>query len=210
VIEHSTATGHSDAGIYVGQGEHITIRNSVAFANVVGIEISNSSHIKLLASDAYDNTAGILVALLPGRRITTLADILIAGNRAYDNNRPNFAEPGDLVGAVPAGAGILIVGADRTKVENNVVSGNDFIGIGVGSSVILALLAGVPAEALADIEPNPDGVRVRSNDARGNGTVSPLPLLGPADLLWDGSGEGNCWSDNLHDTTFPAILPACR
>jgi parallel beta-helix repeat protein len=209
VIERSVASGHGDAGLYVGQGRGVTMRGNVVFGNVVGIEASNSSEIKLLGNRAYDNTNGILVVLLPGRQIKTAADILVSGNEVTGNNRPNFAAPGDLVAAVPAGTGILLVGADRVTVEENRVSGHDFIGMGVGSSLILALLSGTPPEQFGDIEPNPDGVRVRNNAVTGNGTASPIPFLPPVDLLWDGSGLGNCWSGNTFGTSAPASLPAC-
>jgi len=210
VIEHSIASGHADAGLYVGQSRNVTMRSNVVYGNVVGIEASNSSGIKLLANEAYDNTNGILVVLLPGRQIKTAADILVTGNRVYDNNRANFADPGDLVAAVPAGTGLLIVGADRVEAEGNTITGNAFIGLGVGSTLILAALSGAPPEAFADIEPNPDGVLVRDNIVTGNGVASPVPFLPPADLLWDGSGSGNCWSGNTFATSVPPVLPACN
>lgn len=209
VIEHSTAAGHADAGLYVGQSSDITMRRNVVYGNVVGIEASNSSDIRLLANEARDNTNGILVVLLPGRQITTAEDILVAGNHVRDNNRPNFADPGDLVAALPSGTGILIVGADRVTAEGNTATGHDFIGLGVGSSLVLAALSGVPPEAFGDIEPNPDGVRVLDNLVTGNGTSSPVPFLPPADLLWDGSGSGNCWSGNTFGTSVPPVLPVC-
>lgn len=209
VIEHSIASGHADAGLYVGQSRGVTMRQNVVYGNVVGIEASNSSDIKLLANEAYDNTNGILVVLLPGRQIKTASDILVTGNKVHDNNRPNFADPDDLVAAVPPGTGILLVGVDRTKAEGNTVTGNQFIGLGVGSTLILAALSGAPPEAFADIEPNPDGVRVRDNFVTGNGVASPVPFLPPADLLWDGSGSGNCWSGNTFGTSVPPVLPAC-
>lgn len=209
VIEHSIASGHADAGLYVGQSRGVTMRRNVVYGNVVGIEASNSSDIKLLANEAYDNTNGILVVLLPGRQVKTAADILVAGNIVYDNNRPNFADPEDLVAAVPPGTGILLVGVDRTKAEGNTVTGNSFIGLGVGSTLVLAALSGAPPEAFADIEPNPDGVRVRDNVVTGNGTFSPVPILPPADLLWDGSGTDNCWSGNTFGTSVPPVLPSC-
>ena len=209
VIEHSIASGHGDAGLYVGQSRSVTMRQNVTYGNVVGIEASNSSDIKLLANESYDNTNGILVVLLPGRQIKTAADILVAGNKVHDNNRANFADPEDLVAAVPPGTGILLVGVDRTKAEGNTVTGNTFIGLGVGSTLILAALAGIPPNAFADIEPNPDGVRVRDNIVTGNGTASPVPILPPADLLWDGSGTGNCWSGNTFGASVPPALPGC-
>ena len=209
VIEHSEASGHRDAGFYVGQATNVTMRQNLAYGNVVGIEASNSSGVKLLANESRDNSNGILVVLLPGRVITVATDILVAGNIVRGNNRPNFAAPGDIVAAVPAGTGLLVVGADRVTVEDNTVTGHDFIGIGVGSTLVLGAIAGLPPEAFADIEPNPDGVLVRRNRATGNGTSSPLPFLPPADLLWDGSGTGNCWTANVAGTLVPIALPAC-
>lgn len=209
VIEHSVASGHGDAGLYVGQSRAVTMRRNVVFGNVVGIEASNSSDIKLLANDAHDNTNGILVVLLPGRLIKTASDILVSGNEVTGNNRPNFAAPGDVVAAVPAGTGILIVGADRVRAENNRVTGHDFIGLGVGSSLILALLSNTPPEAFADIEPNPDGVEIRNNVVTENGTQSPIPFLPAVDLLWDGAGVGNCWWGNTFGSAAPPSLPSC-
>ena len=45
----------------------------------------------------------------------------------------------------------------------------------------------------------------------GNG-LNPDPHLAPfppADLLWDGTGTGNCWADNTYTTAFPNLLPTC-
>lgn len=210
LIEHSSATGHSDTGIYVGQSRNVRIRRSTAFGNVIGFEIENSSNIKLTESEAFDNAAGILVVLLPGLDIKTSAGIRVARNDVHDNNRANFADPSDLAAAVPSGSGILVIGTDRTKVQKNTVTGNDFVGIGVGSTLLLGSLAGLPPEAFADIEPDPDKVRVQKNVVTGNGASPPplLPLPG-VDLLWDGSGTKNCWSGNTFTTSFPPALPSC-
>jgi hypothetical protein len=43
----------------------------------------------------------------------------------------------------------------------------------------------------------------------GNGAASPIPFLPAVDLLWDGSGVGNCWGHNRFITSFPNALPAC-
>jgi len=209
VIEHSEASGHRDAGFYVGQARNVTMRQNLAHGNVVGIEASNSSGVKLLANEARDNANGILVVLLPGRPTKVASDILVAGNTIRANNRANFADPGDIVAAVPAGTGLLVVGADQVTVQDNTVTDHDFIGIGVGSTLVLAAIAGLPPEAFADIEPNADGVRVVGNRATGNGRASPFPFLPPADLLWDGTGTGNCWSSNVAGTLVPLTLPAC-
>jgi parallel beta-helix repeat protein len=84
VIEHCTASGHEDTGIYVGQSEHVSVRQSTAFRNVNGIEIENSSHIAVLQNESYGNVAGILVVLLPGLDVKTSSDILVRHPRAEE------------------------------------------------------------------------------------------------------------------------------
>src|SRR5262249_34594832 len=149
----------------------------------------------------------ILVTLLPGLSVNTAADIVVAGNLVHDNNHANFAEPGEVESFLPSGIGILVLGADRVTVRDNLVVGNHALGIGVGSTLLLGAVAGLPPEAFAGIEPNPDGVVVRNNLVVGNGSTSPLPGLPGADLLWDGSGTDNGWAANVFVTSFPSPLP---
>jgi parallel beta-helix repeat protein len=211
VIEFSSATGHADAGIYVGVSEGIVVRRNVAFGNVIGFEIENSSNVRVVGNDTYDNTAGMLIVLLPGLSVTVSEDVVVSGNRVHDNDRPNFAEPGALAAAVPTGSGVLVVGTDRTIVTDNEVTGNDFVGIGLGSTLLLGALAGLPPEAFEGIEPNPDGARILNNVVTGNGAAPPalpIPLPG-VDLLWDGSGTDNCWGGNAFAASFPSPLPTC-
>jgi len=96
------------------------------------------------------------------------------------------------------------------KVQDNTVTGNQFVGIGVASTLVLGELAGLPPEAFGDIEPDPDFDRVRDNVVTGNGAApSPIPFLPAVDLLWIQAGTGNCWSGNAFATSFPDQLPAC-
>ena len=160
----------------------------------------------------YDNVAGILVILLPNLSVKTSSDITISNNHVYNNNHVNFADPEDgLEAAVPSGSGILVVGTDKTIVRDNHVSDNNFVGIATVSTVIIGSLAGLPPSAFSDIEPNPDGTQVIRNILTDNGSAPPsnLPLPG-VDLLWDGSGTNNCWSNNHYDTSYPATLPSCN
>src|SRR5207247_7164790 len=46
VIERCRASGHDDTGIYVGQDTGVTVRQSVTFANVNGIEFENSHYVR--------------------------------------------------------------------------------------------------------------------------------------------------------------------
>jgi site-specific DNA recombinase len=61
------------------------------------------------------------------------------------------------------------------------------------------------------IDPFPDRNEIRHNVVLANGDnidrlLDPFP---GSDLLWDGSGTGNCWSRNLFQTSFPE-LPDCE
>ena len=210
VIERCRTSGHNDTGIYVGQDTNVTVTASVTFANVNGIEFENSRQVRALGNDAYDNVVGILVVLLPGLDAKTSSDVLVAGNRVHDNNHVNFAPPGDLAAFVPTGSGILVVGADRVTVARNLVTGNQFVGIGVASTLVLGQLAGLPPAAFGDIEPDPDFDRIVGNVVvRNGGAQSPIPFLPAVDLLWIPAGTGNCWSRNRFHTSFPEPLPAC-
>ena len=212
VIENCIANGHGDTGIYVGQSSDVIIRLNTVFDNVNGIEAENAHNISISFNNSYNNTLGIFADLLPGKTVTSASNITIRNNLVRNNNHPNFSDPNDLAAAVPSGVGILVLGVDQTTVQQNIVSGNNFTGIVVFSTLVLAALAGVPPEAFAGIEPNPDGTIVRDNILSKNGSAPPtLPIPVPgADLLWDGSGQNNCWSNNAFKTSFPATLPACN
>lgn len=211
-IDHCSATGHTDTGIYVGQSTNVTVSENEAYANVNGLEIENCTNIEVFKNSSYDNVAGILVVLLPGLTIKTSSNITLTNNYVHDNNHVNFAEPGGGFEAfVPSGSGILIVGTDKTTAKNNKVSGNNFTGIATVSTLVLGLIAGIPAGAFADIEPNPDGAIIEKNELSNNGTAVPAGLPFPGvDLLWDGSGNNNCWSKNAFTTSYPPALPGCK
>ena len=204
LIERCSASGNNDAGIYVGQSAHVAVRGSSASGNLSGVEIENSSHIQVSGNESFDNVAGLLVVLLPGLSVKSSADISVTDNDLHDNNRPNPSTEG-IDAFVPTGSGILIVGTDATDVRANRITGNSFVGIGVANTGLLAQLAGVPID---DIEPFPDRVRVQDNTVTGNGGAQPIPFLPPGvDLLWDGTGTGNCWEGNVFDSSLDLDLP---
>ncbi len=215
IMEHSVATGHADAGFYVGQGTDAVMRHNEAFGNVIGIEVSTASRVRVVDNVAHDNSTGILVVLQPGLEVKTAAEIRIRRNQVRDNNLEGFAGHG-LAHFAPPGAGILVIGADHVWVDDNAVTGNDYVAIGVANSGLLAELAGIPL----DVEPFPEDLRVAGNIALGAGGPPPSEALPPgADLLWDGTGTGNCWTDNVYDSSLnldllggspTPELPACE
>jgi parallel beta-helix repeat protein len=210
IIEHCSASGHSDTGIYVGQSTDVSMSFNKVNANVNGLEIENSSRVQASHNQCYDNVSGISIVLLPGLTVKTSSDIEVTKNIVSNNNHVNFSEPGGFEYFVPTGVGIFILGTDNTIVNDNVISDNNFVGIANVSVLVLAALANLPPSAFGDIEPNPDNNKIVGNKLIHNGTSAPAGFPLPAvDLLWDGSGNNNCWRKNIYSTSYPVSLPVC-
>jgi parallel beta-helix repeat protein len=211
-VDHSLATGANDTGIYVGQSHDVRVDHNRATGNVSGFEVENSARVRVHHNEADGNTGGILTFTLPGLDVKSNDDNRIDHNRVHDNNKPNTClEPTDEVCGVPPGTGILVLAANTNLIEGNTVTGNKSFGIGVVNFCVATNLT--PAECAAlDIEPNPDGNRIKGNTVTGNGTAPDpsVPSVFTVDLAWDLSGTGNCWQHNVAGTIFPDPLPACR
>ncbi|TYR34648.1 hypothetical protein FY036_04655 [Mesorhizobium microcysteis] len=119
LIEDVTVRGASDAGIYVGQSEDIIVRNSVAEYNVAGIEIENSYRADVYGNVARHNTGGILIFDLPNLPVQGGHDIRVFDNDITDNDTPNFAPEGNIVGIVPKGMGVMVMANRNVHVFNN-------------------------------------------------------------------------------------------
>jgi parallel beta-helix repeat protein len=209
-VTGSVATGSNDTGIYIGQSHDVRIDHNVATDNVSGFEIENSTRVQCDHNTAIGNTGGILSFTLPGLDVTVNQDNQIDHNLSRDNNRPNTClDPGDAVCAVPQGTGILVLAADRNRIEHNEVRSNDSFGIAVAD---FCVGNGLPPGCTGGaIDESPDGDIVAHNTVRGNGG-NPSPLINPVfavDLAWDTTGTGNCWEKNKNGTEFPSPLPTC-
>lgn len=124
LIDGVQVSGASDAGIYVGQSDKITVRNSIAEANVAGIEIENSRNALVEHNLATRNTGGILVFDLPNLPVMGGGNVIVENNLVVANDTANFAPPGNIVASVRRGTGILIMANENVLVENNILSGN--------------------------------------------------------------------------------------
>ena len=124
LVDGVKVTGASDAGIYVGQSNGITVRNSIAEANVAGIEIENSRNALVEHNIATRNTGGILVFDLPDLPVMGGGNVIVANNLVVANDTPNFAPPGNIVAGVRRGTGIMVMANDKVLIEDNILSGN--------------------------------------------------------------------------------------
>jgi parallel beta-helix repeat protein len=210
-LDHSFASGANDTGHYIGQSFDSRMDHNVATDNVSGYEIENSVRIRADHNLAFGNTGGILSFNLPFLNVQENRGNTIEHNVVVDNDRPNTCtDPEEAVCAVPQGTGILLMATDDNLVQGNRVEGNDSYGVAVAN---ICLAQELPAEvcAVLDIDPDPDGNRVVGNRVTGNGggAAPTLPPVFAVDLAWDGSGDGNCWSRNTYETSFPDPLPPC-
>lgn len=202
VISGNHVQGTNDGAIYVGSSDHVEIEGNHAVDSTAGILVENSTNIVVRENTTIGNTGGIVTFVLPGLAVPVTENVLIERNVVMHNNRPNPIAPSlqDPISLLPTGTGILTIGADRAVVRENRVVGND-----TGGIALIALPIPNPDPR---VDPEPDGVEVRSNIVLRNG-LDPDALRSPlpgADLIYDGSGAGNCFADNVFETSFPTAL----
>ncbi len=136
LIENCEARGASDAGIYVGQSQHIIVRKNKAYENVAGIEIENSLYADVYENEAYENTGGILVFDLPDLQLKRGGYCRVFNNVVKENNTKNFAPKGNIVAKVPLGTGILLLASNQVEVFGNRIINNRTVGTGIISYFI--------------------------------------------------------------------------
>jgi len=212
-LTHNVVRGTSlDAGIYVGQSDSVVVADNRSENNLIGLEVENSRLCAVLSNELSNNTLGILVDILPFLIEKTQEKTLVAHNKVHNNNRANTGVPGDITAVIPSGTGILLLGGHTATVTLNEVEDNGFTGIAVASLCLGLALQGAPCTGL-DVDPDPQGNRIVSNELENNGTLAQSnPLFDSlrADLIWDGSGTDNCWSENEFSTSTPPLLPSCH
>jgi parallel beta-helix repeat protein len=201
VVGGGSAAGPStDTGIYVGDDDQVTVRGNSVTNYVIGVVVENTINVIVQGNLLQGNTAGVYAAVLPNHPRPFTDNVLIEHNQVVRNNLPNPVPPdsGEEIGGVPTGVGIVNFGADHVLIRDNRVLGNDSLGV----IVLQNFVAGTDAR----IEPNPDFGQVRGNVILGNGHhPDPVRAITPgADLVYDGTGTGTCFADNVFATEFPA------
>jgi len=129
LVEDSRGENASDAGLYVGQCQHVIVRNNTATGNIAGIEIESTQYADVYGNTAEDNVTGLLVFDFPGNPVFG-RDIRIHENVVRNNNLANFA-PGGVSSTIPSGTGTFIMAVRRVEVMNNTYENNNTSDIGV-------------------------------------------------------------------------------
>ena len=206
LVDGVKVTGASDAGIYVGQSNQITVRNSIAEANVAGIEIENSRNAIVENNIATRNTGGILVFDLPGLPVMNGGNVIIENNLVVANDTANFAPPGNIVAGVRRGTGIMVMANEKVLIRNNIIDENPTAPI-----MVIAYIQGFDDDRY---NPFPREVVVEDNtygrggdDPQMEGAEMLMAAFGGAlpPVMWDGQGSlyavpgTSGWSLNLKE-----------
>jgi parallel beta-helix repeat protein len=190
LIEDCEVRGASDAGVYVGQSEVIVVRDNHVYENVAGIEIENSKFADVYDNLTTGNTGGILVFDLPGPPVQGGEATRVFDNEIIDNNEPNFAPAGNIVGTVPTGTGLMIMANDDIEVFGNTITGNQSSAVLIVSYYAVDLGIGKPS-----YDPVPEKIYIHDNTLRNNAydqqadaALIGLVLGDPTAIFYDTSG----------------------
>jgi hypothetical protein len=188
LFAHDTAVGNSEAGFYVGDSPQAdtVVRDNVAFGNQFGVFIRHARHVLVVGNHLDGNCQGVIV-LDDGQR-GGAGDTVIGKNLVHSNNK--FCAKHGSTPINLQGGGILLLGATRTLVIGNDVTGNAGGQLNSGGIVVAS------ASKLSHGS-NPKHDTIAHNTAFRNK---------PADLIWDGSGVGIHFLANRCQTSIPKGL----
>ncbi len=129
LMENCEVSYCADAGIYIGQSTHVTVRHCYAHHNVAGIEIENCIQSDIYKNISKNNTGGILIFDLPKLFQSNGRNAKVWDNDCIENNFQNFGKPGSIVASIPPGSGMIIMATDSVDIFNNRITNNKTVGI---------------------------------------------------------------------------------
>ncbi len=209
-MTNSEAFYNNDSGFYVGQTppqkgkkKRTLVKNVDSWGNVLGFSGTNMRYTTITKSRWYNNGAGIIPNTLDSEKYPPPQDNVIADNDVFWNNfNFYFGAPFEIPDRsaadlpYPIGVGVLLFGSQDTTVEGNRFFGN-----------YLGAFAAVPAVQLQGSN-NPklrEAAVLRDITVRGNQFGRGGNDLNGRDIVYDGSGTGNCFEGNV---TLSPNLPA--
>jgi hypothetical protein len=199
----------ADGAYYVGQTPRQTrplrtiIRNVVGWGSVAGYTGTNSRYVTITRSKFFNNAIGIVPNSLDSERFPPDEQNVIRDNDVFWNNfdvyrRAPFVPNRNEQFAYPPGIGIILLSGRDNRIEDNRIYGNWLSGfIGVQNPFLK----------------NPADQPLDRNVVSGNRFGRDGTDRNGRDLVYSGSGSGNCFGGNAGvETTIPAdpaAFPAC-
>lgn len=183
VISDSFGWGSGDSAFYIGQclGCSTLIDHVHSEKNFLGYSGTNATGVIIRNSVFTHNGAGVVPNTLPSEELGPNRGTTIVNNVITDNNYKTIPAAGiSETFGIPFGTGIWLLGVRNNVAIENRIRGNRRYGV--------LITQGMDQNSL------PMNNSVRNNDIAGSGKY---------DLAWDGSGENNCFSGNVFETSGP-------
>jgi hypothetical protein len=202
-MRNSEAFYVNDGAFYIGQTPRqdkpvqTIVRNVSGWGSPIGFSATNMRYVTITKSRFYNNGVGIVPNALDSEKFPPPEKNVIVDNDIFWNNlnfhigHPPFKVNDDATSAlVPIGTGIVFLGGRDNRVENNRIFGNYLAGV-----------AGL--DAFENLVPKSADARtfdrnvVTGNQFGLNGTDK-----NGLDIVYDGSGTGNCFKLAPTDTVL--------
>jgi parallel beta-helix repeat protein len=219
LVKNNVAYGSLDSALWVEASQNVRVIENDLHHSPTGLEITVSKEVTAERNNVHNNTVGIglyhpaAAGLPPLDPPSDNGFWHIIDNHVYDNNEPNPAPEGSLVGQLPPGGGILLLGVDNVDIQGNRIENNDFFGIAMVDWCLA--VEGTDFDCAVNppdfIDTAPHDNRFISNTLITNGAnppPGPFEMLA-ADIVGVG-GSRNCASDNTATKTiFLPPVPEC-
>jgi plastocyanin len=196
----------NDSPFYIGQTPpqatpmRSMVRRVKGWGSPLGFSGTNMRYVTITKSRFFNNAAGIVPNALDSEAYPPAEDNVIVDNDVFWNNfdfhkgapfpMPNASSMGNVI---PVGTGIVLLGGRGNVIQNNRIFGNYLAGVAMIDGVFLQK------------PENQGAVALQNNSIRDNAFGQGGTDLNGRDLVYDGSGSGNCFSGNTGvTTTFPA------
>jgi hypothetical protein len=201
LFERSYASGHPDAGFYIGQCYPCSavVDDVVAEFNRSGYSGTNAGGGLFVVNSVFrNNHNGIVPNTSSYEQYPPERETTIAGNLVQSNDLDEFlAVPEGDESILRGGNGILVLGGADNLIEHNRVVDHHVTGIGVVVALEPTFENG---QITGEREWWPSGNTVRDNAVEDSGRAD-LAVL-------DRVGDGNCFSGNDHTSSAPAEIEA--
>jgi plastocyanin len=220
-ITQSKGWGQGDSAFYIGNTppqdnpSWTSIDHSQGFENVLGYSGTNSKYVDIHDNEFFNNGIGVVPNTLDSEDFEPTADGKIRNNDIFWNNfdywrkssrvltvSSGLADVGIAKIQYPIGVGIFMLGADGWVIKDNNIFGNFMWGTAASSD---------PTNT-DDNAINQNNHYTDNKNGRNNTDTNQF------DFFNDGSGSGNCYSDNdtqVFDvggnpsSIYPTDYPGC-
>jgi parallel beta-helix repeat protein len=187
------ASGSDEAGIYVGDSPNADVLvagNEAADNGAFGLFFRDAAHGDVVGNRADGNCIGAIVLNTGG---DVAADWRFTANKITENSAFCPANEEEQTDA-SSGIGIAIAGGADNKIYGNYIRDNTPSGAVDFAGGVVVVDIGIPG----------------ANPPSGNVVKRNIILGNQPDILWDGSGTGNVFEQNLCRTSVPDGLCGSR